>query len=153
MYLKVLYFHGLKPRTMLSKNVDKMLVAENMRLIRNLAGMTMDAFARKVGVNKDNINIYERGRALPQKSTVIRVCEFAGISENDLLYTNLNKETLVKDMMTVLRKNLDAVGENQTLTDLRDTIKAMQATINAQAETIRLLKEMLGSFSALKKAE
>lgn len=70
-------------------------IAENIRLIRDLTGLSQSDFAEKIGleVNKDMIYSYESGKAKPKSVIIDKIAEIAEISKEDLQ----NKKLTVKD--------------------------------------------------------
>jgi transcriptional regulator with XRE-family HTH domain len=130
---------------------NKDAVAQNMKLIRSLTSKSMNDFGTLVGATKDQIASYENGRALPQKPTILRVCEIAGITENEFLTNPITKEEIVKEMfanITVNATDLTSITGDQVV-ELRKVIEAMQSTINAQSRVIEMQTKMLEQFSSL----
>lgn len=49
------------------------------------ANMNQSDLARRLGITKDAVSSYVRGRCLPKDETLIRICSELGISEESLL--------------------------------------------------------------------
>jgi transcriptional regulator with XRE-family HTH domain len=131
--------------------MNKEAVAHNMKLIRSLTGKSMQDFGTLVGATKDQIASYENARALPQKPTILRILEIAGITENEFLTNPITKEEIVKEMfanITVNANDLSAIAGDQVV-ELRKVIEAMQSTINAQSRVIEMQTKMLEQFASL----
>jgi transcriptional regulator with XRE-family HTH domain len=133
--------------------INKDAIAHNMKLIRNLTGMSMNEFGKKIGdISKDQVASYENGRALPQEPTIIRVCELAGITRTDFVTKSITKEEIVKEMFVVLNQTTaETTGGDRTAEELRKVIDALQQTISAQKMVIEMQSKMMEQFSALVK--
>lgn len=136
-----------------TEKINKDAVMYNMKLIRELTGLSMGEFGKKTGnLSKDQIASYEAGRALPQEPTIHRVCELAGISRHELMSEKLMKEDVVKEMFNVLSINTtDNSQDTKTLVELRKVIEVMQMTINAQARMLEMQNEITATFRELAK--
>lgn len=49
------------------------------------ANMNQSDLARRLGITKDAVSSYVRGRCLPKDETMVRLCSELGISEEELL--------------------------------------------------------------------
>lgn len=133
---------------MIPKKINREAVAHNMKLIRNLTGMTMHDFAAKLNISKDQVNNYEAGRSVPSKPIMLQVCQMAGITEEQLISKHITKEEIVKEMFVVLRETTaNTTGENESLAALQKTVESLQRVIETQSKTIENLTRMLDSFS------
>ena len=59
-------------------------VGSNVRYIRNLRGMTMEQFAKKLGVTKQCVSMYECGNGV-SLGTLLALCDALDVTPNVLL--------------------------------------------------------------------
>ena len=66
----------------------------NMRMTlktaRELCGMTQDVAAQRIGVSKDTLGNYERGKTYPDVSVLRRIESVYGVSYNQLIFLPLD---------------------------------------------------------------
>ena len=132
-------------------HTNKEAVSHNMKLIRSLTGLSMNDFGKKLGgVSKDQIASYEAGRALPPTPTALRICDLAGITQEEFLTKSITKEEIVKEMFVVLNNAAEQqTGSNQDVEELRKVIETLKSTIEAQGRIIEMQGRMMEQFSAL----
>ena len=131
--------------------INKEAVMHNMKLVRSLTGMSMNEFGKKLGgVTKDQIATYENGRANVPQPVVLRVCDLAGITQEEFLTKSITKEEIVKEMFVVLNNAAEQqTGSNQDVEELRKVIETLKSTIEAQGRIIEMQGRMMEQFSAL----
>lgn len=136
---------------MQTDKLNKDAIMANFKLIRNLTGLSMTDFGQKLGVSKDQVASYENGRALPNEGVIHRVCSLSGLSRYDLCFEHISKEGVIKEMFTVLNRNMEASNaETATVSELKSVINSMQMTINAQVKMIEMQQELLNEFRKLR---
>ncbi len=59
---------------------------EKLRNLREDAGMTQEELADEIGVVEQTISAYESGQRLPRKSTMRKITDLFGISEDYLMH-------------------------------------------------------------------
>ena len=70
-------------------------IGRNIRSLRKKAGMTQEELAEKLSVTSQAVSKWETGRAMPDSSIMIDVCDAIGISVTELL----SGERIVMDDM------------------------------------------------------
>jgi len=138
----------------------------NIKLIRELQDMTQGEFATKLGVSKDMVYTYEKGKAEPSELTKKRIAKMAGIELTTLEKDQLKEEDLKinrqdkapKEPMTYTpisatdqgASMAHAPGQDQKSETLEDAVKALlnnSVALKAQAAAIEKLAGLLSSGS------
>lgn len=80
-------------------NDKKRIIASNLTLLRKNKGLTQAELAEKLNYSDKAISRWERGDTLPDIDMLCELCEFYGITLNDLINENFNteKESEIKD--------------------------------------------------------
>lgn len=92
----------------------------NLKKIRQIKGLSQQAFAELIDLNRGVISSYEEGRAEPKIETLLRIANYFGISTHDIIskpltVNQLTNFTLVEDNIPVLQ-NLNS----ETLYELNE---------------------------------
>lgn len=74
------------------KDVDKKAVGRRIKQIRMNKGYTLEAFGKLFGAKKSNVHSWEKGDYLPNKDRLYNISKIAGITVNELLYGNIEKD-------------------------------------------------------------
>jgi len=74
------------------KDVDKKAVGRRIKQIRMNKGYTLEAFGKLFGAKKGNVHRWEKGDYLPNKDRLYNISKMAGITVNELLYGNIEKD-------------------------------------------------------------
>lgn len=69
-----------------------MYVAQNIKLLRKKLKLTQEELANKIGKTSVSISDYEKGRSTPPYDTAVQLCEIFGVSLDQLIKTDLEKE-------------------------------------------------------------
>lgn len=72
--------------------IDKKEVGRRIRKIRINKGYTLETFGKLFGAGKGNVQHWEKGRSLPNKDRLYNISKIAGITVNELLYGNIEKD-------------------------------------------------------------
>lgn len=70
--------------------IDINQVANQIKLIRQTHGMTMEEFGKQFNTSKNSVSNWENSRNLPNKARLKRIAEFADIPIEELLYGDGN---------------------------------------------------------------
>ena len=62
-----------------------MTIGKKITTLRNLAGISQEQLAEHISVSRQAISRWEMGQAVPQLETILQLCEFFGISTDELL--------------------------------------------------------------------
>lgn len=126
-------------------------IAENIRLIRLLSGMTQEEFGVKMGANKNKQYTYEKGLAEPDELYQQRVSDFAGVSIKDLMSIRLKEKNInvidpdTKDMMFTLATKTEA--NQHDVEKLKTEAEHLRELLKAEKEKNELLKQLVQSSS------
>jgi transcriptional regulator with XRE-family HTH domain len=94
-------------------------IANNMKLLRELEGLTQEAMAAKFKTTRPNINVYESGKAKSLPAALVeRITTYYGITNKQLLNQRLTKEDLKPTgrIESVIEVKLEyALRENELL--------------------------------------
>lgn len=71
-----------------------MQLAENIKWIRLLKGLSQEKFGGLLGVSKDAVYTYEVGRTVPNASLLSKIATMAGVSISDLENKDLKSQTI-----------------------------------------------------------
>lgn len=74
------------------KDVDKKAVGRRIKQIRMNKGYTLEAFGKLFNASKGNVQQWENGVSLPNKDRLYNISKIAGITVNELLYGNIEKD-------------------------------------------------------------
>ena len=77
-----------------------MSIAQNLRDLRRLAGMTQDEVASRVGFSRQTISSYESGRTQPDLDTLAKLAEIYNADINYVLYGQSRQQ---KDLRMIRR--------------------------------------------------
>lgn len=72
--------------------IDKKEVGRRIRKIRINKGYTLEAFGKLFQTDKSNVHRWENGVSLPNKDRLYNISKIAGITVNELLYGNIEKD-------------------------------------------------------------
>lgn len=70
----------------MNANIDKKLVGERIKNVRQQKGMTLEEFGKMFGASKSNVRSWEIGKNLPNPERLKTIAKLADISVNTLLY-------------------------------------------------------------------
>lgn len=81
----------------------------NLKKIRQIKGLSQQAFAELIDLNRGVISSYEEGRAEPKIETLLRIANYFGISTDDIIskpltVNQLANFSLIEDSMVVAPK-------------------------------------------------
>lgn len=74
------------------KDIDKKEVGRRIKQLRISKGYTLEAFGKLFGAGKSNVRTWENGISLPNKDRLYNISKIAGITVNELLYGNTEKD-------------------------------------------------------------
>ncbi|WP_445710710.1 helix-turn-helix domain-containing protein [Flavobacterium sp.] len=99
----------------------------NLKKIRQIKGLSQQAFAELIDLNRGVISSYEEGRAEPKIETLLRIATYFGIPTDDIIskpltVNQLANFTLIEDSIATLEdvkecnlKELTNDGENKNI--------------------------------------
>ena len=80
----------------------KSIVAKNLTVLRKNKGLTQVELAEQFNYSDKAVSRWEHGDTLPDINILCQLCEFYGISMNDLV----NEECQIKEIDSVKEKNM-----------------------------------------------
>jgi DNA-binding XRE family transcriptional regulator len=102
------------------------IVAQNIKLLRNVRGLSQGELADNIGIHRASLGSYEEGRAVPKNENAIAIAKYFGITAEQLI----SQELTVEDLNQMRKTN-----------DLKDElIASLKREIALQTEVIKLLK-------------
>nr|DAU15870.1 MAG TPA: helix-turn-helix domain protein [Caudoviricetes sp.] len=72
--------------------IDKKEVGRRIKQIRTNKGFTLESFGKLFGASKSNVQKWENGISLPNKDRLYNISKIAGVTVNELLYGNIEKD-------------------------------------------------------------
>lgn len=109
------------------------LISANLKLLMKRMGFTNEQFADKFQVKRGVIESYTAGRAMPKAELTQRICNYFGITQDQLLKQKLTIEDLqvtgrIKSVTEVqleeAHKRIELLGN--TVKDLRKMIALLE---------------------------
>jgi len=127
--------------------LDKKRIGESIRLIRG--ELSMEAFAKQIGVTRGTINNYEKGRILPSRKIAIRIVEFEGIHSIDEFLYGKPELYLSNIFKTIPEICLTSMANELTL--LQQLAKALDSKIINYGDELGIINYCLKLEPNLKK--
>ena len=88
----------------MNTTIDKKLVGQRIKNIRQQKGMTLEEFGKMFGASKSNVRSWEIGKNLPNPERLKTIAKLADISVNTLLYGGM-KERIAKIVSLIAKPN------------------------------------------------
>lgn len=89
--------------------------ATNLKYLRKLRGLRQHEMATQLDIERTTYNAYELEKSQPYMSVFIRICDFFGISESDILHVDLSKQGNLNPKSNK--------GKNEGLSNLKGNVK------------------------------
>ena len=105
---------------------DMIAFAERLKALREMRKLTQVRLAEMIGTNARGYNRWERGTALPQIDTVLKLADVLNVSLDELMgrTTTMNEPTVHNQELYALLREVDALpdAEQQALIILMDSL-------------------------------
>lgn len=88
----------------MNTTIDKKLIGERIKNIRQQKGMTLEEFGKMFGASKSNVRSWEIGKNLPNPERLKTIAKIADISVDTLLYGKM-KERISKMLSQIAKTN------------------------------------------------
>ena len=88
----------------MNTTIDKKLIGERIKNIRQQKGMTLEEFGKMFGASKRNVRSWEIGKNLPNPERLKTIAKIADISVDTLLYGKM-KERISKMLSQIAKTN------------------------------------------------
>lgn len=122
-----------------------MKLAENIKWIRLLKGLSQAKFGDLLGVSKDAVYTYEVGRTVPNASILSKIATMAGVSISDLEKLDLKEQTVhvINPDTKKVEFTLAPNGANQQQKELEH----LRAMLQEKEKQIKLLTQLVEKSS------
>lgn len=114
------------------KNSEMTYFGTNLKKIRQIKGLSQQAFAELIDLNRGVISSYEEGRAEPKIDTLLRIATYFGISTDDIISKPLTVNQLSN--FSLIEDSFTSMTEEKPLTI--NTISAGGETENCDVQKI-----------------
>lgn len=126
----------------------------NLKKIRQIKGLSQQAFAELIDLNRGVISSYEEGRAEPKIETLLRIATYFGISTDDIIskpltVNQLANFSLIEDSISTLNEEKEEVFYH--LTSNGKSEKAEMQKIFAKFDFLFFVDESLASKTIYEK--
>ena len=81
------------------KKIDKKEVGAKIRKIRLEKNLTLDAFSKRINTQLNNVHLWEKGKFLPRKAMILKICELGEITPVELLRKSNEIDKKVEKMI------------------------------------------------------
>ena len=81
------------------KKIDKKDVGAKIRKIRLEKDLTLDEFSKRINTQLNSVHLWEKGKFLPRKETILKICELGGITPVELLKKSTEIDKKVEKMI------------------------------------------------------
>lgn len=95
------------------KNSEMTYFGTNLKKIRQIKGLSQQAFAELIDLNRGVISSYEEGRAEPKIETLLRIATYFGISTDDIISKPLTVNQLAN--FTLIEDSVASLSEEKSL--------------------------------------
>lgn len=126
----------------------------NLKKIRQIKGLSQQAFAELIDLNRGVISSYEEGRAEPKIETLLRIATYFGIPTDDIISKPLTVNQLSN--FTLIEESISAINNEkelklQEITTNGDLKEAEMQKIFAHFDVIYIVDEDLAATSIYEK--
>lgn len=135
-------------------NSEMTYFGTNLKKIRQIKGLSQQAFAELIDLNRGVISSYEEGRAEPKIETLLRIATYFGIPTDDIIskpltVNQLTNFTLIEESVPSLetKKNIDL--KEITLNNVKKSVEMQK--IFAQFDFVFFVDENLSKKSIFEK--
>lgn len=116
----------------------------NLKHLRKSQGLSQEAFAQKIALNRGNIVSYEKGAAEPNIRNLLRIADFFGVSIEDLIQVDFRN-----------RVGLYQKGESIHHVPLLSTVltETEVKVLVAKSQSLFAIIQGIGHYHALQSSE
>ncbi|WP_326930615.1 helix-turn-helix domain-containing protein [Flavobacterium azooxidireducens] len=112
------------------KNSEMTYFGTNLKKIRQIKGLSQQAFAELIDLNRGVISSYEEGRAEPKIETLLRIATYFGIPTDDIISKPLTVNQLAN--FTLIEDSVTSLSEEKNLTIQEINLKGEKKDIELQ---------------------
>lgn len=126
----------------------------NLKKIRQIKGLSQQAFAELIDLNRGVISSYEEGRAEPKIETLLRIATYFGIPTDDIIskpltVNQLSNFSLIEESISAINKQKEP--ELQEITSNGDLKNIEMQKIFAHFDFVFIVDENLAAKSVYEK--
>lgn len=81
------------------KKINKKEVGAKIRKIRLEKDLTLDEFSKRIDAQLNSVYLWEKGKFLPRKATILKICELGEITPVELLKKSNEIDKKVEKMI------------------------------------------------------
>lgn len=111
-------------------NSEMTYFGTNLKKIRQIKGLSQQAFAELIDLNRGVISSYEEGRAEPKIETLLRIATYFGIPTDDIISKPLTVNQLAN--FTLIEDSITLISEEKVLTIQEINTKGEKNTVEMQ---------------------
>lgn len=117
------------------------ILSKNLRYLRKLSGLSQEAFAKKVGLNRGNIASYEKAAAEPSIENLLKITRFLNIDLVDFLDKNLEEVQIQNriEVKTIMDEVVAVEVGHESLKELFEDYVTEDTPASVQVHAQRLL--------------
>lgn len=112
------------------KNSEMTYFGTNLKKIRQIKGLSQQAFAELIDLNRGVVSSYEEGRAEPKIDTLLRIANYLGISTDDIISKPLTVNQLSN--FSLIENRVTSLSEENPLKINKITAKGGFENIDVQ---------------------
>lgn len=83
------------------KATVKIYVLENLVYLRGYIGQSQMEFAKNIGITRSNVGSYEEGRALPPLAILVKICDYYGLTVDQVLRSKISFRIMNPPVKTI----------------------------------------------------
>ncbi|WP_445718651.1 helix-turn-helix domain-containing protein [Flavobacterium sp.] len=126
----------------------------NLKKIRQIKGLSQQAFAELIDLNRGVISSYEEGRAEPKIETLLRIATYFGIPTDDIIskpltVNQLANFTLIEDSISALTNEISPTFQELTSNGENKSVEMQK--IFAQFDFVYFVDENIAKTTSYEK--
>lgn len=126
----------------------------NLKKIRQIKGLSQQAFAELIDLNRGVISSYEEGRAEPKIETLLRIASYFGIPTDDIIskpltVNQLANFTLIEDSISALTNEISPTFQELTSNGENKSVEMQK--IFAQFDFVYFVDENIAKTTSYEK--
>jgi len=99
--------------------MDVTLFGKNLKYLRECKNLILDEVHASIGFARSTWSGYENGKSFPNFKDFLKISEYFGVAESDLLHTDLKESDLIKKETTTKKRNKSDLNSDR-ISDLND---------------------------------
>lgn len=117
-----------------------MFIKKNLKFLIRRSGITQKALGREIGKERGAVNSYFTGKALPPVDVLLKICEFFGLTLDEIVRTDLEAESYQFES----RIFVEPVNRNNKVKTIKNTgFSELELRLRKIEEDIQNIKNRL----------